>query len=105
MLPNVTQMSPSFFQCNEREQRGMLTYFNTISNVDVNYYLVIVIGRKRYLEIVDELTEKVQVEAENVYILYHGIDYDTDPYFLMVNRHITNDTFGVVLGLREEIHF
>lgn len=59
--------------------------------------MVIVVGRKHYLDLIDHITDQVDLD-EDVHILYHSVDYDMDSYFLIIENAVTQHTYGTIVS-------
>ena len=59
--------------------------------------MVIVMGRKHYLDLIDRMTDQVAVD-EDVHILYHSVDYDMDSYFIIIENAVTQHTYGTIVS-------
>lgn len=98
----------NFLQCTEREQRSILSYYYHLCSLVVDNYFVIVIGQSDFLEVIDRMTDRVQVfdTGSTLSIIYHAIPYQGNSFFLLFRNELRLQWYGVVIGdFNEDFNF
>ena len=96
-----------FFQCTERQQRVLWTVHSTLSHLLSNDFLLVVIGNRLFLTMMDHIITNTFVDpsiSEELSLLYQELHVDEiEGYFILLKKSIGGlRTYGTVLDFRAD---